>query len=191
LWLYHYFTWILVYLRLIHISNNRFKMKLSFFPFFLFALLLSVTLSCKKNSSDFIANIDSHDTDRFIEIPRTDGRYIIKLYSEKIIETSFIPKGETFNPTSHAVVLQTKGIQAQVSETDNSVIYGSNGIKVHITKEPFHISYTYKGKELISENKGYTKTDSTEILDFNLDKDEVIYGAGARRIMDTRRARSL
>lgn len=162
-----------------------------FFPFFVFVLVVSVTFSCKKNSSNFIANIDSHDSDRFIEIPRTNGRYIIKLYSEKIIETSFIPKGETFNPASHAVVLETKGIQAQVLETETSIVYGANGIKAHITKEPFHIAYTYKGKELISEKKGYTKTDSTEILDFNLDKDEVIYGGGARVVGMNRRGNRL
>jgi len=165
-------------------------MKSRFFSFFLFGILTFSLFSCKNNSSDFIANIDRYNEDRFIEIPRDSGKYIIKLYSDKIIETSFIPTGETFDPASHAVILD-RGVEARVSETDSTVIYGSSGIRVHITKEPFHISYIYKGKELISENKGYVKTDSTEILNFNLDKDEVIYGAGARVVGMNRRGNRL
>jgi len=39
-----------------------------------------------------------------LEIKTSDGSYLIKPYSDKIIETSFIPTGEKFNPTSNAVV---------------------------------------------------------------------------------------
>ncbi|WP_299223871.1 TIM-barrel domain-containing protein [uncultured Aquimarina sp.] len=165
-------------------------MKSRFFSFLLFGTLTFLMLSCKTATSDFIANIDSYQEDRFIEIARDNGKYIIKLYSDKIIETSFIPTGETFNPESHAVVLE-KGIVSQLKETDKIIAYGSDGIYVHITKEPFHISYFYKDKELISEKLGYVKTDSTEILNFNLDKEEVIYGAGARVVGINRRGNRL
>ncbi|WP_299311958.1 TIM-barrel domain-containing protein [uncultured Aquimarina sp.] len=165
-------------------------MKSRFFSFFLFGTLTFFMLSCKTATSDFITNIDSYQEDRYIEISRDNGKYIIKLYSDKIIETSFIPTGEIFNPESHAVVLE-KGIVSQVTETDKTIVYGSDGIKVHITKEPFHIAYTYRGKELISEKTGYLKTDSTEILNFNLDKEEVIYGAGARVVGMNRRGNRL
>ena len=53
----------------------------------------------------------------------------------------------------------------------------------------FHIYY--KGKPLIAEGEGYIKTDSTEILDFTLDKDEVIYGAGSRAVGMNRRGKRL
>ena len=35
----------------------------------------------------------------------SDGRYVIKPYSAAIVETTFIPAGEAFDPASHAVVL--------------------------------------------------------------------------------------
>ncbi|WP_299190339.1 TIM-barrel domain-containing protein [uncultured Aquimarina sp.] len=166
-------------------------MKSRFFFFFLSGIVTFLAFSCKPNASDFITNIDSYKKDGFIEVSRDNGKYLIKLYSNKIIETSFIPTGEVFDPKSHAVVLEN-GIVANVEETEKSIVYGnSDGISVHITKEPFHISYIYKGKELISENKGYLKTDSTEILNFNLDKDEVIYGAGARVVGMNRRGNRL
>ncbi|WP_298540670.1 TIM-barrel domain-containing protein [uncultured Aquimarina sp.] len=165
-------------------------MKSSFFSFLFFGTLTFLMLSCRTATSDFIVNIDSYQEDRFIEISRDNGKYIIKLYSDKIVETSFIPTGETYNPTSHAVILE-KGIVSQLTETDNTIVYGSDGIQVRITKEPFHISYIYKDKKLISEKLGYIKTDSTEILNFNLDKEEVIYGAGARVVGMNRRGNRL
>ncbi len=165
-------------------------MKSRFISFLLFGIVSFVAFSCKNASSDFVANIDSYKNDRFIEIPRDNGVYIIKLYSDKIIETSFVPIGETFDPKSHAVVME-KGIVSQLNETDSTLVYGSDGIKVIITKQPFQISYTYQGKDLISEKKGYIRTDSTEILNFNLDKEEVIYGAGARVVGMNRRGNRL
>ncbi len=166
-------------------------MKLRFFFFYLSGIVTFLTFSCKPNANDFITNIDSYKKDGFIEVSRDNGKYLIQLYSNKIIETSFIPTGEVFDPKSHAVVLEN-GIVADLEETEKRIVYGnSDGISVRITKEPFHISYRYKGKELISENKGYLKTDSTEILNFNLDKDEVMYGAGARVVGMNRRGKRL
>ncbi|MBW1295144.1 TIM-barrel domain-containing protein [Aquimarina litoralis] len=162
-----------------------------FFYVLLLGALTFLTVSCKHNYSDVIANYSSYAKDGFIEIPRDNGKYMIKLYSNKIVETSFIPTGETYNASSHAVILQ-KGIEAKVTETDKLVTYGvSDGISVQISKEPFHISYIYNGKELISEKEGYIKTDSTEILNFNLDKEEVIYGAGSRVVGMNRRGNRL
>src|SRR5438045_191391 len=40
-----------------------------------------------------------------LEITTSDGLYVIKPYSSRIVETTFIPQGERFNPASHAVVL--------------------------------------------------------------------------------------
>jgi len=166
-------------------------MKFRLFSFPLYGVLVLLALSCKRTTSDFIANINSYNKDRFIEIPRSNGTYRIKLYSEKIIETSFIPTGETFDPNSHAVIFTHRGMEARVLETDSTITYGAGGIQVHITKEPFYIKYTYKGNELISEKGGYIKTDSTELLNFSLDKDEVIYGAGARVVGMNRRGNKL
>ena len=40
-----------------------------------------------------------------IEVSVSDGKYQILFYNESIVETSFIPNGQTYNPESHAVVL--------------------------------------------------------------------------------------
>jgi hypothetical protein len=42
----------------------------------------------------------------YLEVVTNDGRYLFKPYTKNIIETSFIPAGEQFQQTSHAVVLK-------------------------------------------------------------------------------------
>ena len=49
-----------------------------------------------------------------LEIITSDGKYIFKSYSDKIVETSFIPKGENFDESSHAVVFTPKSGIAKV-----------------------------------------------------------------------------
>ena len=126
-----------------------------------------------------------------LEVNTSDGKYILKPYSDHIVETSFIPKGETFNPNSHAVVLIPKKIKTKVADTKSTLTYSTNGLSVNIQKSPFQISYTYKSKSVLSEKNGYVRKDSTDIIDFNLDNAEVLYGGGARALGMNRRGNRL
>jgi len=118
-------------------------------------LLLISSFSFAQNvNRKFESYKESND---ILEIKTSDGMYLIKPYSDKIIETSFVPKNEQFNPISHAVILdQKKGI-SKVSETPTSINYTTNGISVTIQKSPFKISYLYKDKELVSEKMDILK----------------------------------
>ncbi|HEX8270043.1 MAG TPA: TIM-barrel domain-containing protein [Flavobacterium sp.] len=126
-----------------------------------------------------------------LEISTSDGKYSIKFYSPEIAETTFIPTGETFNPESHAVVLQPQKIQPRISTKNGFIEFATDGLSISIAASPFEITYTYKQKQLLSEKNGYTKTDSTETIDFNLDPSEVLYGGGARVLGMNRRGNRL
>ncbi|WP_306349979.1 TIM-barrel domain-containing protein [Flavobacterium sp. '19STA2R22 D10 B1'] len=127
----------------------------------------------------------------YLEITTNEGTYHIKAYSEAIIETSFIPKGETFNPLSHAVVLQPESNFAKIKATKSKLEYVTKGMVVTIEKNPFKISYSYKNKFLLSEKKGYIQKDSVKQLEFNLESSEVLYGGGARVLGMNRRGNRL
>ncbi|TPN88673.1 glycoside hydrolase family 31 protein [Aquimarina algicola] len=158
--------------------------------YILILLFFIVTcISCKKEYEGPYQGYKVEDNS--VEIFKDTGKYLIRYYSDKIVETSFIPNGEQFNPESHAVVKEPVKTKLFVLESDSTLTIQTNGIDISVTQNPFHISYSYKGKELISEHKGYIKTDSTEVLNFNLDKDEVIYGAGARVVGMNRRGKRL
>jgi oligosaccharide 4-alpha-D-glucosyltransferase len=145
------------------------------------------------------------ESNNTLEINTSDGKYRIKVYSEKIVETSFIPKGEAFNPISEAVVLSPKTKISKISETPNFINLHTKGIVVRIQKSPFQIAYFNQQKLLLSEKNGYfkqkhipldnvkdnIKADSTEVLQFNLSADEILYGGGARAIGMNRRGNKL
>jgi oligosaccharide 4-alpha-D-glucosyltransferase len=126
-----------------------------------------------------------------LEIKTSDGYYIIKPYSTKIVETSFIPNGETFNPNSHAVIKTSEKVKAKLTTTKNTLDITTTGITITIKKAPFQISYFNSRDELFSEKLGYTKKDSTETISFNLDDSEVLYGGGARALGMNRRGNRL
>ena len=169
----------------------------------LFFLLLITSFSFAQTIDR--AYISFKKINNSLEIKTSDGLYLIKAYSDKIVETSFIPKGESFNPNSEAVVLIPKKGIAKVSEKTNTLTFSTSGIRVSIQKFPFQISYFYKSKLLISEKGGYSKRiklttnekegfvkkDSAEVLDFNLDMTELLYGGGARALGMNRRGNRL
>jgi alpha-glucosidase (family GH31 glycosyl hydrolase) len=127
-----------------------------------------------------------------LEVKTTDGSYLIKPYSDKIVETSFIPNGEIFNPTSNAVVKTPEKVKVQFLKSDKALVLNLIGLMVLVDKSPFKISYIKNGNFLLSEKSGYTKTnDSTETLSFNLDNTEALYGGGARALGMNRRGNRL
>lgn len=126
-----------------------------------------------------------------LEIKVTDGTYKILFYSEDIVETTFIPTGETKNNPSHAVVMQPERITTTFSEFDDSLQLKSDGINVVIKKTPFKISYTYKENPIIAERNGYQKNDEFETIQMAVDTDEVLYGTGARALGMNRRGHRL
>ena len=124
-----------------------------------------------------------------LEIATTDGRYLIRPYADNIVETTFVPKGERYDPASHAVVLVPAPVAATLKDEGGRVTYATEGISVTVDKQPFRISYAYKGKPLVAEKRGYArpKGDALESIEFALDGGEALYGAGARAVGMNRR----
>ncbi|WP_333599195.1 glycoside hydrolase family 31 protein [Flavobacterium sp.] len=155
----------------------------------LLLLLLITSVSFAQNAN---RKYLSHTwKNNILEIKTNDGTYRITPYSEKIVETSFIPNGETFNPNSHAVIKTPEKVKAAFKKTESSLALDTKGITIVINKSPLRITYSSKGKVLLSEKNGYTKKDSTETIDFNLSPDEALYGGGARALGMNRRGNRL
>jgi oligosaccharide 4-alpha-D-glucosyltransferase len=135
----------------------------------------------------------SHEfNNEHLKIIVNDGEYRIKLKNDKIAETTFIPKGETFNPTSHAIVLLDNNYtESNIKEVNNGLQLTSKGITVEVVLAPFQIKYSYKNKPILSEKNGYFKKDSMDVIDFSISSDELLYGGGARALGMNRRGNRL
>ena len=157
--------------------------------YILITVIFSSLLGFSQNPN---RNLESFDfRNNILELKVNDGTYKITPYNTSIVETTFIPKGQAFDTTSHAVVLKPKSLKAEFLKTDNHLELKTGGISVHIQKQPFQISYSYKGNPIVSEKMGYVKNDSLETIQFNLTKDEILYGGGSRALGMNRRGHRL
>nr|WP_315260876.1 TIM-barrel domain-containing protein [uncultured Duganella sp.] len=171
-----------------------------------FATLATITLLASHSALaqnadrkfDGVTQRDGH-----LEVRTSDGSYLIKPYSAGIIETTFVPTGESADPASHAVVLAPAAVKTSLRQKSGSIEYATPGITVTITKSPFRIAYAYKGKPLVAEKRGYIrvkddvasgskdinkgKARALEAIEFALDKNEALYGAGSRAVGMNRR----
>ncbi|WP_276979442.1 TIM-barrel domain-containing protein [Flavobacterium filum] len=169
----------------------------------LFLFLFLTTIGFAQNSK---RNYFSHSWNGYeLELSTTDGTYFIQFYNAKIAETSFVPKGEKFNLQSHAVVLKTKNHPFQIQENADFIEIKTDELSIKITKSPFQITYFHQNKSILSEKLGYFKRkheplervkgnivyDSTEVIQFNLNATEKLYGGGARVLGMNRRGNRL
>ncbi|MFM8597027.1 MAG: TIM-barrel domain-containing protein [Flavobacteriales bacterium] len=128
------------------------------------------------------------------EVQVSDGKYLIKFYSNNIIETTFIPVGKNENiEPSHAVIMQpmiSDQLPTEVSKNGNIVVYqfqlSKTSISARIQLEPFQISYWYQGRQISSEAMGYQLKETPQIQ-LNLSEQEQLMGAGARALGMNRR----
>ncbi|MCT4603237.1 MAG: DUF4968 domain-containing protein [Marinifilum sp.] len=127
---------------------------------------------------------------KVLKITTNDGRYEIEFYNDNIVETAFIPTGEKMG-NSHSVIMKPEASGVTLVEKNGNLSFLSKGMTVEVSKSPFSIRYYYKGKKLLSEKEGYVKTDSTENTDFSIEKDEVLFGGGARVLGMNRRGNRL
>lgn len=155
----------------------------------LIIFLFVLKLGFSQNPNRIFESIDYKNN--ILEIKVNDGIYKITPYNKYIVETTFIPNGEEVKNQSHAVILKPKPVSSELLETTDSFELKTQGISVNIQKQPFQISYSYKEKPIISEKMGYVKNDSLETLQFNLAKDEILYGGGARALEMNRRGHRL
>ena len=88
-------------------------------------LLLCGFPVCAQNANRLFESVKLQSTN--LEVNTNDGQYIIVPYSENIIETNFIPKGEVRNLVSHAIDQKQKqtNINVRFLETQTTIEYAS------------------------------------------------------------------
>ena len=126
-----------------------------------------------------------------VEIKTNDGLYVISNFSPSIIQTQFIPAGQSQNSTSHAVIESLSKQNFKVSDADSVLKLGLGKVEIQIQKTPFQIKYFESNRLIVSEKTGYYKTNSHEGISFNIHSEEVLYGGGARALGMNRRGNRL
>lgn len=149
--------------------------------------------------SIFIICLSCQSGQEFVGAEKTEYGFIVKTstgeinftaYSASAIEAEFVPEGES-NPPSYGIGTLPRQIESTYSVTKKYVEFSTPGISVKITKKPLTISYSYNGKELFAEEKGYFDNDSLKGFRFQLSEDEKLMGGGSRVLGMNRRGNRL
>jgi hypothetical protein len=97
-------------------------------------------------------------TEQGADIQVSDGKYVVALLAEQIIQTTFFPQGSAVKiDSSHAVLLQAQANPWELLEIETVAlkegkskmyILKSGAVGVKIITKPFDISYFYKTTEV-------------------------------------------
>ncbi|MBI9069570.1 MAG: DUF4968 domain-containing protein [Salinivirgaceae bacterium] len=126
-----------------------------------------------------------------IYVKVSDGTYEFKPFNKKIMHTTFIPDSIEITKYNFGVEMEAEKVKFLIKDGQQELVIETPGLKVKISKSPFNVAYYYHSNLIIREKNGYARTDTTQMVDFNLSTDEVLFGGGARALGMNRRGNLL
>jgi len=157
-------------------------------------LFVAITFTCshiinaQNSSREYVAYKQNVGE---IIVTVSDGYYRIVVYHKKAFQVSFFPNDFEVKSFSYAVGAKPEKPDYLIKDESNVVKIESKGLKLFITKKPFNMSFYRYSELLFAENEGYIKTDSSQIINFKIDDNEVLFGGGARVLGMNRRGNNL
>jgi len=173
------------------------------YRFLIFFFLVSYVAFSQNPNRVYKSHNEENDV---FTVITNDGKYSFEFYTNSILETTFIPNSDKVIKDSHAVVLKPKKVKTTYKYVGDTISYSSSSISIQVVTEPYQIIYKdNKNKVITSEKRGYfnskhislemvkgnIKYDTTDKIEFNLTKDEVLFGGGARALGMNRRGNRL
>ncbi len=115
-----------------------------------------------------------------VDVSVSDGVYKIVYYNKNAFHVLFYPNNTEVKNFSYAIVKTPEKPDYLIKDESNVLKIESKALKIFVTKTPFNISFYRYADLLFSENEGYSKTDTSQIMSFKIEPDEILYGAGER-----------
>ena len=134
--------------------------------------------------------ISSESTTETFSIKTEQGVYHFASLKANIIETVFVPTGESLDNSSHAVILGRNKQPFTVQENANSLQLSHHEVKINIQKSPLKIDYYFQGQLIISDVQAI-KNETIRSMNITIDNTEKLYGGGARALGMNRRGNKL
>ncbi len=156
--------------------------------FFAIAIVVIANANAQNSQREFISYKQNVGE---IVVTVSDGVYKIVPFNKKAFHILFYPKGAEVKNFSYAVDEKPEKVDFLIRNESGVLKIESKSLKVFVNKSPFNISFYRHGELLFTENKGYIKTDSSQIVNFKIDDNEVLYGGGARVLGMNRRGNNL
>ncbi len=122
-----------------------------------------------------------------LTIKTTTGRILVQPYSNDMIRTEFVATGSNPSSKSYSVVLAPQNPDFSLDDEQDFLRLSGSNLDVIIHKDPVKISYVAQRDTVLSEKTGIFLHGNIPEVNFDLKKEEQIYGAGSRAIPTNRR----
>lgn len=162
------------------------KIKFTFGIVFLLSVFF-YGCNCKDEGRQFES---AQRTENGLIIKTNDGDIHLTARSNYAVEVEYIVSGEGSAP-SYGMDENNHSVGGIFTENRTEVLYSTPYLTVKINKCPFNISYLYRGKLLVSEEKGFFNNDTLKGFRMNLLPEEKLMGGGERVLGMDRRGNRL
>ena len=118
--------------------------------------------------------------DSVIDILTDHGITRIIPYNHNIIEVKHFPNSLVTPDSSHSSILLPQKSYYRIIENEQWLRIITDSLSLAIHKNPFFVSFLYKGDTILKEERGFFRRSDTDGLRFEIGKNEKIYGLGER-----------
>ncbi len=115
------------------------------------------------------------------------GTVFIIPYAGNIVEVEFSADGTLPRDTSTSVILKPSEAVLEMSNISGGHLLKSGEMKMLVNSNPFYLRFIYKNDTILSEASGFDVERGKSSVNFKMEPDECIYGAGERAVPMNRR----
>ncbi len=103
-------------------------------------------------------------------------------FTPTIVEVKNFQGNKPVHDSSSAVILQPVIVKTHLKETAEWLKLSTDSLEVLLHKNPFFIAYRYHGDTILKEKNGFFRRTDNDGLQFEIGKQEKLYGLGERAI---------
>ncbi len=123
-----------------------------------------------------------NENNRMLKVLTDHGLVEIIPYTPTIIEVKNFERNQPIPDSSSAVILQPVIVKTRLTETNGWLKLSTDSLEVLLHKDPFFIAFHYHGDTILKEKNGYFRRTDNDGLQFEIGKNEKLYGLGERAI---------
>lgn len=130
------------------------------------------------NSRRYISHINIGDS--IIDILTDRGITRIIPYNKNTFEVKHYPVSIPGVDSSHSIILEPQKPLISIIDNHNWLRIITDSLSLAIHKNPYYLSFIYRGDTIATEEMGYFRRSDIDGLRFSIEEDEKIFGLGER-----------
>ncbi len=115
-------------------------------------------------------------------IQTTHGEVHVVPYTTNIVLVKNFPAGGVIADSSDAIILDPQPLVVSLEDEEDHLRFFTDSLELMLFKDPWYISYMYRGDTILVEDEGYFERSDNNGLKFRIAENEKLYGLGERAV---------